>query len=63
MTKLLTLEEWAQETYNSKPPITRRDAIAQAIEANNYIESNFQPVALLERLQAPTPTPTDPAVN
>ncbi|WP_222424524.1 tyrosine-type recombinase/integrase [Yersinia frederiksenii] len=63
MTKLLTLEEWAQETYNSKPPITRRDATAQAIEANNYIESNFQPVALLERLRAPVPTPIDPAVN
>lgn len=63
MTKLLTLEEWAQETYNSKPPITRRDAIAQAIEANNYIESNFQPVALLERLRAPVPTSIDPAVN
>lgn len=33
--------------------IARRDAISQAIQANNYIESNFQPVALLERLQAP----------
>lgn len=28
--------------------ITRRDAISQAIQANNYIESNFQPVALLD---------------
>lgn len=27
--------------------------IAQAIEANNYIESNFQPVTLPERLPAP----------
>ncbi|CNF37927.1 tyrosine-type recombinase/integrase [Yersinia frederiksenii] len=43
--------------------IARRDAIAQAIEANNYIESNFQPVALLERLRAPVPPPIDPAVN
>ncbi|WP_192941421.1 MULTISPECIES: site-specific integrase [Yersinia] len=43
--------------------IARRDAIAQAIEANNYIESNFQPVALLERLQAPAPTAIDPEVN
>lgn len=33
--------------------IARRDAISQAIQANNYIESTFQPVALLERLQAP----------
>ncbi|EMF4744620.1 TPA: phage integrase Arm DNA-binding domain-containing protein, partial [Yersinia enterocolitica] len=38
--------------------IARRDAISQAIQANNYIESNFQPVALLERLQAPAPAPT-----
>ncbi|WP_315707588.1 site-specific integrase [Brenneria uluponensis] len=30
--------------------IARRDAISQAIQANNYIESNFHPVALLERL-------------
>ncbi|EOD4080012.1 site-specific integrase [Yersinia enterocolitica] len=37
--------------------IARRDAISQAIQANNYIESNFQPVALLERLQAPVPVP------
>lgn len=37
--------------------IARRDAISQAIQANNYIESNFQPVALLERLQAPSLTP------
>ncbi|CNJ88285.1 phage integrase [Yersinia aldovae] len=37
--------------------IARRDAISQAIQANNYIESNFQPVVLLERLQAPAPTP------
>ncbi|WP_186371290.1 site-specific integrase [Yersinia alsatica] len=43
--------------------IARRDAIAQAIEANNYIESNFQAVALLERLRAPVPPPIDPAVN
>ncbi|EOW7153644.1 TPA: tyrosine-type recombinase/integrase [Yersinia enterocolitica] len=32
--------------------IARREAITQAIQANNYIESNFQPVALLEKLQA-----------
>ncbi|PRD14022.1 tyrosine-type recombinase/integrase [Pantoea coffeiphila] len=31
--------------------ITRRDAIAQAIEANSYIEQNYSPVLLLERLK------------
>ncbi|PXW40623.1 integrase [Erwinia sp. AG740] len=30
--------------------ISRRDAISQAIEANHYIESNFTPVALMQRL-------------
>lgn len=30
--------------------ISRRDAIAQAIEANNYIEQQFTPVALMEKL-------------
>lgn len=30
--------------------ISRRDAVAQAIEANNFIEQKFSPVALLERL-------------
>lgn len=30
--------------------IARRDAISQAIEANHFIESNFSPVALLDRL-------------
>ncbi|HBE9179195.1 TPA: tyrosine-type recombinase/integrase [Serratia fonticola] len=32
--------------------IGRRDAISQAIQANNYIESTISPVALLERLKA-----------
>ncbi|MBW5820583.1 MULTISPECIES: site-specific integrase [Yersinia] len=41
--------------------VARRDAISQAIQANNYIESTFQPVALLERLQAPAPTPATKA--
>jgi len=31
--------------------ISRRDAIAQAIEANHYIEKNYTPVALLEQLK------------
>lgn len=31
--------------------ISRRDAIAQAIEANNYIAQNFTPVALIEKLK------------
>lgn len=31
--------------------IARRDAIAQAIEANNYIEQNYSPVLLLERIK------------
>ncbi|EBP4585087.1 tyrosine-type recombinase/integrase [Salmonella enterica] len=31
--------------------ISRRDAIAQAIEANHYIEKNFTPIALLEQLK------------
>ncbi|PWC10498.1 tyrosine-type recombinase/integrase [Brenneria corticis] len=31
--------------------IARRDAISQAIEANNYIEQNYAPVALIERLK------------
>ncbi|UCZ75374.1 tyrosine-type recombinase/integrase [Dickeya zeae] len=30
--------------------VARRDAISQAIEANHYIESNFTPVALMQRL-------------
>lgn len=30
--------------------ISRRDAIAQAIEANNYIEQKYTPVALMEKL-------------
>ncbi|WP_277973201.1 tyrosine-type recombinase/integrase [Pantoea agglomerans] len=30
--------------------ISRRDAVAQAIEANNFIEQKFSPVALLEKL-------------
>ncbi|WP_099062461.1 tyrosine-type recombinase/integrase [Serratia sp. BW106] len=30
--------------------ISRKDAISQAIQANNFIESNIAPVALLERL-------------
>ncbi|MEE3649506.1 MULTISPECIES: tyrosine-type recombinase/integrase [unclassified Brenneria] len=31
--------------------IARRDAICQAIEANNYIEQNFTPVTLIEKLK------------
>ncbi|MDR5019073.1 phage integrase Arm DNA-binding domain-containing protein [Yersinia rochesterensis] len=31
--------------------IARRDAISQAIEANNFIEQNYTPVALLEKLK------------
>lgn len=31
--------------------IARRDAIAQTIEANNYIEQNYSPVALLKRIK------------
>jgi integrase len=31
--------------------IARRDAIAQAIEANHYIEQNYSPVLLLEKLK------------
>ncbi|MBU9832557.1 phage integrase Arm DNA-binding domain-containing protein [Rahnella sp. FC061912-K] len=31
--------------------ISRRDAISQAIEANNFIEQSFSPIALLERLK------------
>ncbi|EGT4370536.1 integrase [Cronobacter malonaticus] len=31
--------------------ISRSDAIAQAIEANNYITQNFTPVALIEKLK------------
>lgn len=31
--------------------LARRDAIAQAIEANNYIEQNYAPVLLLEKLK------------
>lgn len=31
--------------------ISRRDAIAQAIEANHYIEKNYSPIALLEQLK------------
>ncbi|CAI1873016.1 tyrosine-type recombinase/integrase [Serratia fonticola] len=31
--------------------IARRDAIAQAIEANHYIEQNYTPVLLLEKLK------------
>lgn len=30
--------------------ISRRDAVAQAIEANNFIEQRYSPVALLEKL-------------
>ena len=32
-------------------PIARRDAIAQAIEANNYMEQNYSPVLLLEKIK------------
>lgn len=31
--------------------VARKDAIAQAIEANNYIEQNYSPVLLLEKLK------------
>jgi integrase len=31
--------------------IARRDAVAQAIEANNYLEQKFTPVALMEKLK------------
>ncbi|MDM3217653.1 phage integrase Arm DNA-binding domain-containing protein [Citrobacter sp. Cf084] len=35
--------------------IDRKDAISQAIEANNYIEQNYLPSALLDRIKE-TPT-------
>ncbi|XTZ40024.1 tyrosine-type recombinase/integrase [Salmonella enterica] len=31
--------------------ISRREAIAQAIEANNYLEKNYSPVVLIDRLK------------
>ncbi|MEB8638613.1 phage integrase Arm DNA-binding domain-containing protein [Cronobacter muytjensii] len=31
--------------------VSRREAIAQAIEANHYIEKNFSPISLLEQLK------------
>ncbi|EDS7122569.1 integrase, partial [Salmonella enterica subsp. enterica serovar Infantis] len=31
--------------------IARRDAVAQAIEANNYIYQNYTPAALIEKLK------------
>ncbi|PZR20634.1 MAG: integrase, partial [Citrobacter freundii] len=31
--------------------ISRREAIAQAIEANHYIDKNYTPIALLEQLK------------
>ena len=51
----------ARKTYAWRNPIdgkeiplgkiSRRDAIAQAIEANHYIEKNYTPIALLEQLK------------
>lgn len=51
----------ARETYAWRNPldgkeislgkISRRDAIAQAIEANHYIDQNYTPIALLEKLK------------
>ncbi|MBP1039276.1 phage integrase Arm DNA-binding domain-containing protein, partial [Serratia fonticola] len=32
-------------------PIARRDAISQAIEANHYIEQNYSPVLLLDKIK------------
>lgn len=50
-----------QQTFYWRNPLTgkelslgkiaRRDAISQAIEANNFIEQNYTPVALLEKLK------------
>lgn len=34
--------------------ISRREAVAQAIEANHYIEKNYSPIALLEQLKGET---------
>lgn len=31
--------------------ISKRDAIAQAIEANNFLDQNYSPVTLLEQLK------------
>ncbi|MBZ6387482.1 site-specific integrase [Pantoea piersonii] len=52
----------ARKTYHWRNPhtgkeyslgrIARRDAIAQAIEANNYLDQNYAPSALLMKLQA-----------
>ncbi len=55
----------AKHIYSWRNPITgqevslgrisRRDAVAQAIEANNYIDQNYLPSSLLERIKdAPT---------
>lgn len=51
----------ARKTYSWRNPldgkeislgkISRRDAIAQAIEANHYINKNYTPIALLEQLK------------
>jgi len=44
---------WRNPATKVKIPleqISRRDAVAQAIEANNYIEQQYTPVALMEKL-------------
>lgn len=51
----------ARKTYSWRNPldgkeislgkISRRDAIAQAIEANHYLDKNYTPIALLEQLK------------
>lgn len=45
---------WRNPTTGKEIPlgkIARRDAISQAIEANHYIEQNYTPVLLLEKLK------------
>lgn len=52
----------ARKTYHWRNPqtgkefslgnVSRREAVAQAIEANNYLDQNYIPSALLEKLQA-----------
>lgn len=45
---------WRNPTTGKEIPlgqIARRDAISQAIEANNFINQNYTPIALIERLK------------
>jgi integrase len=45
---------WRNPTTKKEIPlgqISRRDAVTQAIEANNYLEQNYSPVQLLEKIK------------